>query len=177
MRAIIKNLNKNLFNNNIKLLPIIFLILFSRLIPHPPNFTPIISIAILSPLFFNKNIISLSVLILGMFVTDIFLGIYSNMIFIYLAIVLIFYFSKSFFKLDSFKKIILCSFFSSLIFFIVTNFAVWSFNGLYSKNLEGLIACYLLAIPFFHNTLISTMLFSSITYFVFYKLKGKFIYN
>ena len=173
----LQNLNKKFFNKNLNLVPIVLIILFSRLIPHPPNFTPIISIAILSPLFFNKNIISLSVLILGMFVTDIFLGIYSNMIFIYLTIVLIFYFSKYFFRLDSFKKIILCSFFSSTIFFIVTNFAVWSFSGLYSKNLEGLIACYLLAIPFFHNTLISTMLFSSITYFVFLKLKGKFIYN
>lgn len=173
----LQNLNKKFFNKNLNLVPIVLIILFSRFIPHPPNFTPIISIAILSPLFFNKNIISLSVLILGMFVTDIFLGIYSNMIFIYLTIVLIFYLSKYFFRLDSFKKIILCSFFSSTIFFIVTNFAVWSFSGLYSKNLEGLIACYLLAIPFFHNTLISTMLFSSITYFVFLKLKGKFIYN
>lgn len=174
---LLQNLNKNYFNKNLNLVPIILVILLSRFIPHPPNFTPIISIAVLSPLFFSKNMTSLSVIILGMFVTDIFLGIYPSMIFTYLTIILIFYFSKIFFKLDSFKSIILCSFLSSVIFFILTNFVVWFFSGLYSLNFEGLIACYLLAIPFFHNTLISTMLFSSITYFVFLRLKGKFIYN
>ncbi len=174
---LLQNLNKNYFNKNLNLVPIIFVILLSRFIPHPPNFTPIISIAVLSPLFFNKNITSLSVIILGMFVTDIFLGIYPSMIFTYLTIILIFYFSKILFKLDSFKNIILCSFLSSVIFFILTNFSVWFLSGLYSLNFEGLIACYLLAIPFFHNTLISTMLFSSITYFIFLRLKGKFIYN
>jgi hypothetical protein len=174
---LLQNLNKNYFNKNLNLVPIIFVILLSRFIPHPPNFTPIISIAVLSPLFFNKNITSLSVIILGMFVTDIFLGIYPSMIFTYLTIILIFYFSKILFKLDSFKNIILCSFLSSVIFFILTNFSVWFLSGLYSLNFEGLIACYLLAIPFFHNTLISTMLFSSITYFIFLRLKEKFIYN
>ena len=166
MRTIIKNLNKNLFNNNIKLLPIIFLVLFSRFIPHPPNFTPIISIAILSPLFFNKNNVALTLVIVGMFISDFFIGFYQNMITTYLVIILIYYFSKFYFneKTISIKNIIFGSIFSALIFYLLTNFSLWTFGDLYPKNFEGLIMCYVMAIPFFTNTLISTILFTGAAY-------------
>ena len=95
-----------------------------------------------------------------MFVADLFLGFYSSMTITYLTLIIIFYFNKAFFKIINFKRIILTSFLSSLIFFIITNFNVWLFGNLYSKNFEGLINCYIMAIPFFHNTLISTTLFS-----------------
>ena len=166
MRKLIKNLDKNLFNNNIKLLPIIFLVLFSRFIPHPPNFTPIISIAILSPLFFNKNNVALTLVIVGMFISDFFIGFYQNMITTYLVIILIYYFSKFYFneKTISIKNIIFGSIFSALIFYLLTNFSLWTFGDLYPKNFEGLIMCYVMAIPFFTNTLISTILFTGAAY-------------
>ena len=166
MNAIIKNLNKNLFNNNIRLLPIIFLILFSRFIPHPPNFTPIISIAILCPLFFKKTNTSLILVIGGMFVTDLFLGLYQNMIATYLVITLIYFFSKFYLKTKilNLKNLFLVSIFSALIFFFLTNLTVWAFGDLYPLNFEGLILCYVMAIPFFTNTLISTILFSGLAY-------------
>ena len=47
----------------------------------------------------------------------------------------------------------------ALIFFIVTNFGVWSL-GSYGYTWEGLISCYVLALPFFGNTLVGTMIFS-----------------
>jgi len=162
----LQNLNKNYFNKNLNLLPILLIILFSRFIPHPPNFTPIISIAILCPLFFKKNNVSLTLIIVGMFISDFFLGFYQNMISTYLVIVLIYYFSKFYFdkkKIDV-KNIVFGSIFSSLIFFLLTNLAVWAFGDLYTKNLDGLIMCYIMAIPFFTNTLISTFLFTSVAY-------------
>ena len=48
----------------------------------------------------------------------------------------------------------------SAIFFIISNLGVWFLGNLYEKNLEGLIKCYFLAIPFFKNTLFSTLIFS-----------------
>jgi len=164
-------INKKYFNNNLNIIFFLFIILFSRLLPHPPNFTPIISIAILCPIFFKKDFVSIGVIILGMFVTDLFLGFYSSMTITYLTLIIIFYFNKVFFKIINFKRIILTSFLSSLIFFIITNFNVWLFGNLYSKNFEGLINCYIMAIPFFHNTLISTTLFSLLAYFGFQKYK------
>ena len=48
-----------------------------------------------------------------------------------------------------------------LLFFIITNFGVWSL-GTYGYTFEGLLLCYTLAIPFFGNTLISTLIFSAV---------------
>ena len=39
------------------------------------------------------------------------------------------------------------------IFYLFTNLAVWGVSGLYEKSLKGLLECYILAIPFFFNTL------------------------
>ena len=46
-------------------------------------------------------------------------------------------------------------------FFVVTNFAVWAFGGglRYPLNMAGLIDCYVQAIPFFRNSLISMAVF------------------
>ena len=46
-------------------------------------------------------------------------------------------------------------------FFVVTNFAVWAFGGglRYPLNAAGLIDCYVQAIPFFRNSLISMAIF------------------
>ena len=53
------------------------------------------------------------------------------------------------------------AFIGACLFYIITNFGVWSF-GAYGYTLNGLILCYTLAIPFFAYTLISTLLFSTI---------------
>ena len=49
----------------------------------------------------------------------------------------------------------------AIIFFILTNFGVWSM-GSYGYTFNGLIMCYTLAIPFFTYSLISTFIFSGI---------------
>jgi hypothetical protein len=41
---------------------------------------------------------------------------------------------------------------SSLVFFAATNFAVWAFDGLYPMTLQGLVQCYVAALPFLDRT-------------------------
>mgnify|MGYP000566038492 FL=1 len=48
---------------------------------------------------------------------------------------------------------------------MITNFSVWLSGGLYPLTIDGLLECYIMAIPFFHNTLISTLLFLGILFF------------
>ena len=166
------NINKKYFNGNLTFLYALGIILISRFLPHPPNFTPIISLAILMPIFFKKDQISLILIISGMFITDIFLGFYSTFIITYLTLILIFYFNKIFLKNINFKNLIFTSLISSVIFFILTNFGVWAFGNMYEKNMMGLFNCYYLAIPFFHNTVLSTTLFCLISYFSYIKIKS-----
>ena len=49
----------------------------------------------------------------------------------------------------------------AIIFFLITNFGVWAL-GSYEYTFNGLVTCYILAIPFFGNTLVATILFSVI---------------
>jgi hypothetical protein len=43
-------------------------------------------------------------------------------------------------------------------FYIVVDFAVWAGGNLYPRTAEGLLACYVAAIPFYRNDVISTAL-------------------
>lgn len=47
----------------------------------------------------------------------------------------------------------------SVLFFALTNFGVWA-GSLYPNTWEGLVACYVAAIPFFHNTLLGDAVYS-----------------
>ena len=166
-RVIIKyniiNFLTKLFNfskKDIFALGLILLMVFSRLLPHPPNFTPIIAVAILSGYFFKNIYMSLFVLLFTMLASDLFIGFYKNMIFVYLSLIMIVFIFFKIRKKINFKNLFIFGFFGSLVFFIISNLGVWFLGNLYEKNLEGLIKCYFLAIPFFKNTLFSTLIFS-----------------
>ena len=48
----------------------------------------------------------------------------------------------------------------SVLFFIVTNFGVWTFSAVtYPHTLAGLASCYVAAIPFFRNTVIGDLVY------------------
>jgi len=152
---------------------IVITLIFSRLIPHPPNFTPIISVAILSGFLFKNIYISFVVLLFSLLISDLFIGFYTNMIFVYISILVI---ALTYFKninKINYKKLFLISLTGSLIFFIISNFGVWLLGSMYQKNIHGLVKCYFLAIPFFKNTLLSTIFYSYLTFFSVDFLKKK----
>ena len=76
------NLNKIDYIN----ISIVLILIFSRLIPHPPNFTPVIAVAVLSNYFFKNIYMSLSVLFISLFLSDLMIGLYKNMLFVYFSI-------------------------------------------------------------------------------------------
>ena len=65
------------------------------------------------------------------------------------------------------KEILFSGLISSIVFFVITNFGVWAISGMYEKNFSGLVQSYFMAIPFFHNTLISTLLYLFVLKFLF----------
>ena len=155
---------------------LILILTFSRLIPHPPNFTPIIAMAIMSGYFFRNIYLSLFVMLFSMLLADVFIGFYYNMIFVYLTLFLItFIFFNISNKINS-KNLLICSLTGSLVFFIFSNFGVWVLGSLYEKSLTGLVECYILAIPFFLNTLLSTIFFSYSS-FIFFNIFEKKLFK
>ena len=158
---------------------IFFSLLASRLIPHPPNFTPVIAVSIMSGLLFRNFYLSLIVLLISMLLSDIIIGFHTNMIFVYLSLFLVCYISYAKVIKFNYKNLFIYSFLGSMVFFLISNFGVWLSGNLYTPDLNGLINCYILAIPFFTNTLISTVFFSYIAYFVIniYEKKSHIYFN
>ena len=93
-----------------------------------------------------------------MFIGDLFLGFHSTMFFTYICLAVAVLIGLNI-KRFSFAEILLGGLSSSLAFFIITNFGAWLTLEMYEKNLSGLLQSYVLAIPFFHSTLISTLLY------------------
>ena len=154
---------------------LILILALSRLIPHPPNFTPIITVAILSGYFFKNIYLSFATLLITMLLADVFIGFYENIFFVYLSLLLIAFIFYKISEKINFKNLFIYGFIGSLIFFIVSNFGVWALGSpgvhdiAYEKNLNGLVECYILAIPFFGNTFLSTVIFAYPAIFI-YKL-------
>ena len=152
----------NKINKNIKnyYLPIclILILSFSRLIPHPYNFTPLLAAGIFSGFYFKQFFVGLFVIIFSMFVGDLYLGFHNTMFFTYIALVVPVGLGI-FVRYFKFTEILVTGLISSIGFFLITNFGAWLTIDMYEKNLAGLINSYILAIPFFHNTLISTLLY------------------
>ena len=139
----------------------------TRFIPHPPNFTSLIALSFYIPAIFGLKYIIF--VLLAFFITDLFIGFHSVLLFTWGSTILIGLLSNIFFKRLHHR--IFGAALGSVIFYIVTNFGVW-LNGSYGYTLNGLINCYLAAIPFFTYSLISTLFFSFILeIFIFFKLK------
>ena len=148
---------------------IIAFLVISRLIPHPPNFTPILSFAIMAPIIFNNRLIGVFLLITSMFISDTVLGFHSYQFVVYLSIIFVSLITPL--NKNVFKIFYMC-FLSSIWFFISTNFTVWLMWDFYTKDLEGLLYCYTLAIPFFKYTILSTLIFTGLIYSSINYLRG-----
>lgn len=129
----------------------------SRFVPHPPNFTSLLALGFYVPALLGIRFIP--AVIISFIITDIFIGFHSITLFTWGSIILIGLSSKFFIK--NLQTRISGSLIGALIFYIITNFGVWSL-GSYGYTLEGIIACYTLALPFFAYSIISTLIFSAI---------------
>jgi len=134
-----------------------------RIIPHPPNFTPILATAIYTPYMVNDKWIAVLIPLSAMFIADIIIGFHPYMLWVYGAIglsTLISSWSMRFNK--KYIQLGVMAILSSILFFIITNFAVWAIWDYYPKTIDGLIICYIKAIPFFQNTLLGTIIYTTI---------------
>ena len=155
---------KNKFDRiqKIVLLIIIFGVI-CRLIPHPPNFSPVTAIALFGGLNFSEKRIAFSIPLIILFLSDLILGISLINLFVYTGFSIIVFLGT---KIKSIKlgNIIL----SSFIFFLISNFGVWIIG--YPKNIEGLILCYTMAIPFFGYSIAGDLFFGYFFKFSFGKI-------
>ncbi|MGB9770711.1 MAG: DUF6580 family putative transport protein [Candidatus Kapaibacteriota bacterium] len=141
-------------------LSLIAIAVLSRFIPHPPNFSPVASIALLSGYSFSNRVKSFLVPIIAMIISDFFIGFHSTMWAVYLSFSLCVIFGFLLKKNFSFYKLFAFSVASSLLFYLITNFAVWLTSGMYPHTLAGLFQCYTMGLPFYRTSTLDFFAFS-----------------
>jgi hypothetical protein len=169
-----------MLKNNYWLMPIllIFTAALARLIPHAPNFTPILSLALFSGAIFKHKRLAFLIPFIAMIISDALVGFHELIPALYLILGLII-FIGSYMRKISIISVTLMSTISGVIFFIFSNLAVWALTPYYAKNLLGLSSCFIAALPFFTQTLLSTYLYSSIMFGIFkfygFKKQDRFV--
>ncbi|MCH9029416.1 MAG: hypothetical protein IH819_07320 [Bacteroidetes bacterium] len=156
------------------LIGMIFIAAFIRLIPHPPNFAPIAAMALFGGAYFTKRWVAFLIPLAAMFITDLILGFHSAMWAVYLSFMLIVVIGILLIKQKKISNIFLASVSASVLFFAITNFAVWASGIYYPKGLSGLAASYTAAIPFFHYTLLGDLFFVTLMFGSYELVKMKY---
>jgi len=152
---------------------LILLAAVSRFLPHPLNFTPLTGMALFAAVYFDEKKLAFAVPVFAMFLSDLFLGLHRNMITVYLSFLLIVGIGFLLQNRKSLLTVAAASVVSSVVFFVLTNFGVWALGTMYPKNLVGLIACYIAAIPFFQNTLLGDLVYTGVLFGIYEVVKVK----
>ncbi|MCC6865106.1 MAG: hypothetical protein IT280_02995 [Ignavibacteria bacterium] len=172
-------MNNSKITNFIIAAVLILFAAFSRLIPHPMNFAPIAAIALFAGAYLGKKF-AFIVPVAAMLLSDIFIGFYSGIEWVYGSFAVIAFIGLWLGKkingktgLTKTAYIFGTALVTSVIFFIITNFGVWLSGMFYEMNFKGLAECYTMAIPFFRNSLAGDLFYAA-AMFGIYELVIKF---
>ncbi len=128
-----------------------------------PNFSPIMAIALFGGAMLNRKLAYI-VPIATMLLTDIYFGFHSSMFAVYGSFLLTVFMGQKFASKPNAKNVATTSVLAAVQFFLLTNLSVWAFSGMYTLDFAGLTSCFTMAVPFFRNTLASTMVFSAVLF-------------
>lgn len=145
---------------------LVLLLAISRLIPHPPNFTPLGAMAILAGATIKDLRLAFLVPLVAMLLSDALLGFHSSMLYVYAAVVLMVIMNRYLLLSISFTILGLAALFSAILFFGITNFGAWMSHDMYPRTLNGLGQAYVAGIPFFRNTLLGNLFFTAISFYM-----------
>lgn len=135
--------------------------LVMRLIPHPANFVPIGALALISGLYIRSRW-GIVVPLLVMVASDLIVGWHNLVLFTwgsYLLMGMIGWWVR---QHKSVWRVAGGTLLGSVLFFVITNFAVWAFTPLYAKTAAGLVHCFYMALPFFRNTVLGDFFYVGI---------------
>jgi hypothetical protein len=146
----------------------------SRLLPHPPNLTPVAAMALFGGAHFPDKRAAFFVTLAAMFLSDLVIGLHRGIPVVYGCFALIVCIGLFLRTRKRTLPIAAAALSSSILFFLLTNFAVWARGVIYPKTFAGLAACYVAAIPFFRNTLIGDLAYTAILFGGFALLERRY---
>jgi hypothetical protein len=130
-----------------------------RLAPHLPNATPVNAATLAGTKYLGRPW-AVAIPLLTMLISEACIGWYDWRILlsVYGSFMSVALLAPLTGKLPSSCATATSVLFPSVLFFIVTNFAVWCTSPWYEKNIAGLLYCYALGLPFLRSMLIGDVL-------------------
>lgn len=131
----------------------------ARVVPHPPNATPLAAIALFGGTYLPPRwAIGLPLTIVAL--SDLLIGWHITVPFTWAAFVVTAMLGWWIRRRPSASRIVGASLGGSCFFFLLTNFGVWIMGGLYPLSPAGLWQCYVAAIPFLRATVLGDLLYA-----------------
>ena len=178
-------------SRSLVLVGMVVLAVLARLVPHPPNFTPIGAMALFAAANFRSRWAGFLVPLTAMLLSDLGLevatrlgilggwmatgsGFHLGMVYVYGSIILIAALGLLLRRHRSVGSVGAAVLGSAVLFFVVTNFGVWLEGLIYPRTAEGLLACYVAAIPFFHWTLLGDAFYVTVLFGAFALAEKKY---
>jgi hypothetical protein len=136
-----------------------------RLLPHVPNFAPVTAMALFGGTYLGKKW-AVIIPLVAMFISDYFIGFYSPAVMasVYLSFVVSGLLGLWLRRDKSFGRVVGATMLGSVLFFLVTNAAVWAFGTMYQHTAAGLLESYFNGLPFFRGTFLGDLFYSGVLF-------------
>jgi hypothetical protein len=147
----------------------------TRLLPHPPNFSPVEAMALFGGAYFASRAVAVFVPLVAMVVSDLALAaIHGGTYFeymssagfwlVYACIALSAVLGFGLRGKVSGGRVLGYGLVGSALFFLVTNFGTWLGSSMYPQTSAGLAAAYVAGIPFFQWTVLGTLFYAALLF-------------
>jgi hypothetical protein len=151
----------------------------ARIFTPIPNFTPIAAIALFGGAYFSRKSVAFLIPLAVLAITNFFLPVFDafTTVAVYSSFILAGVIGLWIGKKVSISRITIGALSSSVLFFVITNFAAWLWLGglgFYPMTTSGLVLCYEMALPFFRNELLGTLAYSGVLFGAFELAKRRF---
>ncbi|GAA4467185.1 hypothetical protein GCM10023189_50350 [Nibrella saemangeumensis] len=158
----------------ITLSAIVLLTALTRLLPHLPNFTPVAALALFGSAMFERRVVGLLAPLAAMLLSDALIGFHGTMPYVYGSFALSWLLGLWVRKNPTALTIGSAALVSSVLFFLITNFGVWYGSAFYPQTSQGLMTCYLSAVPFFRYTVLGDLFYSAVLFGGYFLLQQRY---
>lgn len=148
----------------------------TRILPHPSNFTAVGAMALFAGATMSNRWLSLLIPAAALFITDLFLGFHNTMWAVYGAMALTTMIGWAIRDRQNFITITGGSLISVMLFFLITNSAMWVVgfftpDGFYAQNASGLTASVVSGIPFLNNSILGQLVYTAVLFGAFHAVR------
>lgn len=152
-----------------------FIAMVSRWLPHPPNFTAMSGFFFVSGMLAVRHKWIILAAFAPMIISDVLLETYPGLEFVYVGHLVVLlaglWFGSRFAR--QYLPFFVFNLSSALIFFVLSNLGVWWSAGIYPRTSAGLVECFLMALPFFHQNVLAQLVFAGVFVAGFYWVASK----